>query len=175
MSSAILLSPPLILAQSAANVSISLHGNTSTVGAHPSKIYCGPLAYGSNLDIESCLQAWEKMPRSSISHTYTPRWHQMPGNILLPLRYLSDDGACAIDVDQRTGSFAAEVDVSTDDAIVAHTTELLEKCVRNRGFGGYVGGFSEYRIPNHASLPVKLPGRFLDLLGTLDLSASHNI
>lgn len=55
ISSALLLSPPLVLAQNVFNGSIILHDNASTISVGISKIVCYPLRYGSSLDHDSCI------------------------------------------------------------------------------------------------------------------------
>lgn len=144
ITSAISIPPPLVLGQNAFNDNVDLHENVSSVGARNSRTMCYPSRYGSNLNKDSCIQAWEKMPHSYIPQAYTSRQQEIsPGKVLLPLRYLSDDGTCANDVEQKLNTPIATVDVTTNDTIVAHAADLVEKCVQMRASGGYVGYFSK--------------------------------
>ena len=49
----------------------------------------------------SCTNAWEKIPQDSETYTYGLRADIAAGanlDVGLPVRYLSDDGLCAIDI-----------------------------------------------------------------------------
>ena len=57
--------------------------------------------YGTGLTMTSCTNAWEKIPQDSETCTYGLRADIAAGahlDVGLPVRYLSDDGLCAIDI-----------------------------------------------------------------------------
>ena len=59
--------------------------------------------YGDDVSTDSCLNALEKMRYSTSPKTYIPRHRNraqpLPLNyVSMPVRYLSDDGICAIDL-----------------------------------------------------------------------------
>lgn len=69
----------------------------SNVTATRRKLYCDPY-YGVNLPADSCQNALAKFSRNTEGHVYVPRHDTIPqGAIPLPIRYLGDDGKCAID------------------------------------------------------------------------------
>ena len=62
------------------------------------EIYCTK-ALGLELNVASCFNAWHKIQPTSNTQWYIPRWREpekAPDDVLMPLRYLSDDGFCAI-------------------------------------------------------------------------------
>ena len=95
------------------------------------EIHCSDQRFGRALDKPSCWNAWDKMPRSSDQHELHPR---LPGRHTgVPIRYLSDDGLCAIDVRISVGS---EGDTTTDRAIAGAARSVLFECVEGHGWGG---------------------------------------
>ena len=112
--------------------------STVTAASYPK---CQPRYFGFNLEPESCLQAWEKMPRTYTMQTYAQRRLNVPDAVGLPLRYTSDDAACSIDIGFKGDS--RDTDRTSDGSIAATTAQLIEKCVTERGFGGVVSAFSK--------------------------------
>lgn len=70
----------------------------STTNARP---YC-TLAHGGNMPRDSCRAALSKIERNTERKNYRPRHrtNRPPpqSEVPLPIRYLSDDGICAIDI-----------------------------------------------------------------------------
>ena len=109
--------------------------NSTTL--HSGEIQCNDQRLGRDLNKRSCWNAWDKMPRSSDQHELHPR---LPGGRTgvptlskLPIRYLSDDGLCAIDVSLSVGS---KGDTTTDRAIAGAARSVLFECVETHGSGG---------------------------------------
>ena len=123
------------------NDSLPRFHNSSSLGTDRSRIYCSAQQYGSNLSWDSCVQAWEKMPQSSIQQAYVARTRNRRNGIRLPLRYLSDDAACAITINQKKKASPGRADVSTDSGIAGAAVEVLERCVKESKVGGYVTNF----------------------------------
>ena len=59
---------------------------------------CDHWSYGSDLQHTSCQNAWQKIGRSKTEITFRIRNGIFSDDELLPFRYLSDDGLCAIDL-----------------------------------------------------------------------------
>lgn len=77
---------------------------SSNIAATPVDGLSCSVQYGNfqPVDVDSCTNALEKIPQTADPHTYIRRHRGArptpSGNIPLPIRYLSDDGICAIDV-----------------------------------------------------------------------------
>ena len=56
---------------------------------------CDP-RYGKDMSVASCRSALQKIPRSSESHRFARRRKKESDQMTTPIRYLSDDGICAI-------------------------------------------------------------------------------
>lgn len=110
------------------------------------QIKCGGEPFDLTPDIASCTQALEKMPRSDQRRTYGARSARAKYKVALPLRYLSDDGLCAIDVNQITNLVGKVGDITSDLTIAASAGALLTRCVAQNKVGGTVFGFSKYLI-----------------------------
>ncbi|CAF9934758.1 MAG: hypothetical protein HETSPECPRED_009346 [Heterodermia speciosa] len=91
------------------------------------------------------------MPRSPSQHRLysrlSGRQARAPYLSKLPLRYLSDDGLCAIDVKLPQGS---KGDTTSDRAIAGAARSVLFECVEDHGWGGrlevpYYGFAKDYR------------------------------
>ena len=55
--------------------------------------------HGENLKTDSCRNAWQKIPRTPNTQRFIPRKRSgeaSSADVVLPIRYLSDDGICAI-------------------------------------------------------------------------------
>ena len=116
----------------------------NTLGLYASKIMCSKAHQGANPSIESCYQAWRKMPYSRDIKEYTRRsTTSVPevGEVTLPIRYLSDDGLCAIDVTVDRNA-AAIRDRTSELRIQGVTEDLLRKCVIGSRTGGVALKFS---------------------------------
>ena len=107
--------------------------------------------YGRDLRFASCENAWSKIPRDNEVHLYGLRSDIAAGahlDVGLPIRYLSDDGRCAIDIRARdraeselfNGDSAKNIEVSDAARMV------LDQCVPKRGVGGSISGFSERNL-----------------------------
>ena len=92
---------------------------------------------------------------------------------MTPIRYLSDDGVCAIDIQLDSG----REDSSSSFVISWYAKKILDECVTGLGKGGSVRGFSKWVTPNgrpptaHLQTSLCLHIIFLPLL-PLDLSKS---
>ena len=100
-------------------------------------VHCNVQRFGKELDKRSCWNAWDKMPRSPSQHRLysrlSGRQARAPYLSKLPLRYLSDDGLCAIDVRLPQGS---KGDTASDRAIAGAARSVLFQCVEDHGWGG---------------------------------------
>lgn len=108
------------------------------------------VAYGIALKVSSCTNAWKKMPRDNERSTYGLRTTDATGaagahvDTKLPVRYLSDDGHCAIDIrvrrnyekDLRAGDSTTNIEVSEA------AKSVIELCVLPDLMGGYSVDFS---------------------------------
>ena len=123
------LLPPLSLIS--AN-STTLNGYSNESFSSPtskSGIVCSKV-YGLDLSTDSCNNAWEKISRTPNSRRFIPRKTDSgkvtPDDVSLPLRYLSDDGACAI-VRCLLLSFALLLHL-------AMTFRIWQACERDKSF-----------------------------------------
>ena len=109
----------------------------STTPLRPGEIRCNDQQFGRGLDRRSCWNAWDKMPVSSEQHELYPRHSGrqtgVPSRSKLPIRYLSDDGLCAIDVRLPAGS---KGDITTDRSIAGAARSVLFECVDSHDRGG---------------------------------------
>lgn len=95
---------------------------------------------------DSCHNAWSKIGRSKVKHGFTSRQNGFNGDTPLPLRYLSDDGHCAMELrqtDAAGGKFQATID---DFTISEYAGAVLVKCVDIQKSGGFLVLPSEYAI-----------------------------
>ena len=90
--------PPSLSLISSNSTSISNYNNQtlSNLTLDP-RIFCSTV-YGQDFKVASCRNALQKIPRSSESYRWVRvRTKQQAANqIVTPIRYLSDDGICAI-------------------------------------------------------------------------------
>ena len=96
---------------------------------------------------------------------------------MTPIRYLSDDGICAIDVQLESG---ARWDTSNWDIISGYAKTILDECVARQQKGGSVRGFSKWVIPNRKPPTIHLRtsisfGKILALVSPLSHSVFYNI
>lgn len=97
------------------------------------------VVFGRDLSIESCLNAWGKIDPSAHSQTYRPRprppLRPAPGTLTLPVRYLSDDGLCSIDLQNTigmTGDFVSGLLISQQ------ARSIIYECVQDKRRGGNI-------------------------------------
>ena len=102
-----------------------------------SSVRCGGSALGFDLSMNSCVNAWRKMGRSSDQHRLFPRpsgfFPSIPLKWRMPIRYLSDDGLCAIDVNLGKNS---KGDTTSDSDIARIAEAILYQCVEILGESG---------------------------------------
>ena len=121
--------------------------NSTFLNVSVSKPYCRT-SYGSRVKLASCTNAWQKIPRDSELRLYGLRAEIAAGahvDVGLPLRYLSDDGLCAIDIRAKYDKdpvlkipdLAENVEVSQAAKVV------LDHCVQEKRLGGSILGFSQ--------------------------------
>ncbi|KAL8646209.1 MAG: hypothetical protein Q9226_006962 [Calogaya cf. arnoldii] len=113
---------------------------------------CSGVKYGNNLQPASCQNAWEKIERSTVRKRYWARrgTERESVDYLVPQRYLSDDGLCAIDlsIPQNMIALGRKWDVATGLQISDKAQTILEQCVRHHHWGGTVNHFSKLLDPN---------------------------
>ena len=76
-------------------------------------------------------------------HTYAPRDSHIRSDIKLPLRYLSDDGECAIDVGYNGPHQTPSVDETSDAVLEYNVGRLMSLCVEKQGVGASVSQFGK--------------------------------
>ena len=113
----------------------------------PGSPYCSSYHYGHDLNLESCENAWEKISKSRVPQKYRKRPHGTakpikPLDMALPVRYLSDDGICAIDIiSKRVHGRDPPTDVATALQISGYAGLILDKCVHGeQNKGGSITG-----------------------------------
>ena len=126
--------------------------NSTLLNVSLAEPFCRP-TYGSDVNLASCTNAWRHIPRDSEPQLYGLRTEIAAGahiDVGLPLRYLSDDGLCAIDIrarydndpDLMIADLAKNIEVSQAAKVV------LDRCVRGRRVGGSISDFSERDLLN---------------------------
>ena len=121
--------------------------NSTFLNVSMGKPYCRT-NYGSGVKLASCTNAWRKIPRDSELLLYGLRAEIAAGahvDVGLPLRYLSDDGLCAIDIRTKYDhdpvlkipDLAENIEVSQAAKVV------LDRCVQEKLLGGSILGFSQ--------------------------------
>ena len=91
--------PPSLTLMSSNSTGISKYNNQTLPYLTSGPIINCQTRYGEDMSVASCRNALQKIPRSSELHRFTRgRRKQEAGSdqILTPIRYLSDDGICAI-------------------------------------------------------------------------------
>ncbi|KAL2049305.1 hypothetical protein ABVK25_010402 [Lepraria finkii] len=105
---------------------------------------CDSERFGSNLNRVSCYEAWRRIGTSTVLRNVVQRRKSLTADGYLPMRYLSTDGLCAIDVVFRPG--VLEDVVSSKQISIAADT-VLARCVTGRHvtIGGYTAsvGFNK--------------------------------
>lgn len=140
LSSAVSLSPSILLLQNLTQPTNTPNGTFSDLTA--GKLQCSAIR-GTHLQEDSCRNALDKMNASStkveifVSRSI-PDYDDAVG---VPLRYLSDDGTCAIDVYFYRRS---EGDLTTWAVISDRAKTILDRCVILLQKGGSMTQFSTY-------------------------------
>ncbi|KAL8983205.1 MAG: hypothetical protein Q9177_005040 [Variospora cf. flavescens] len=101
-----------------------------------STVICNGMIYGTELSHASCVQAWQKMPRTNINRRYGNSRVHGQNLVQLPLRYLSDDGLCAVDVNLKRNAVGSVGDITTELTLVTMAKEVLDQCVAASRVGG---------------------------------------
>ena len=154
---------------------ISINGTVRT--PPPIQPFCtrtGAPSFG--MSEASCTNAWQKIDRSTTTHVFRPRRPLHEDGFVTPIRYLSDDGICAIDVQLDSG----REDSSSTFEISWYAKMILDACVTKLGKGGSIRGFSKWVIPNGKPPTVQLQTSLsfliiLVLLLPLNCSLSYDI
>ncbi|KAM0797607.1 hypothetical protein BDR22DRAFT_975124 [Usnea florida] len=118
----------IVVAHSVSSASLLLQNITNATSIHnitaSSVVLCDP-NLGVDLDKESCDNAIRKIERATGPVTFGERG---TGNwdIVLPYRFLSDDGLCTVDVKSAAGH---QPDVYTWGGVSRNAFRILDKCV----------------------------------------------
>ena len=123
-------------------VNLSVGNEINSLMVKNKGLRCVPSFFGIGLSRESCIQALSKMSRTDQEQEYIARSLNVPGH-KLPNRYVSDDGACVIDVNFKSRNTLTS-DTSSDRKIALATAMIIEKCIVEAGSGGVYTGFSEF-------------------------------
>lgn len=111
----------------------------------PGMPYCRSI-FGTGLNPDSCRNVWEKIEPSSHAQDFRPRTLQDRAGYSTPLRYLSDDGRCAIDL-ELLPLFKTEERWgwdTTDGRTISNVAEsIILACVHGTAYGGRVAKFSK--------------------------------
>ena len=113
--------------------------NTTTLHAASREASCFS-SYGTQMNLNSCKNAWNKMPRDRELYHYGMRKKIATHlDVGLPVRYLSDNGLCAIDIRAQLalGDSAKPIEVSEA------AKSVLDHCVLAKHKGGSITGFSQ--------------------------------
>ena len=121
----------------------------SAHSANRGRLTCSGNQYGYDPEPNSCFQALNKMPKSSVMKTYGLRHQRELYDVSLPQRYLSDDGLCAIDVKSKRSMIGVLGDKTNDLAIWRIAGIVLNSCVVNEKVGGFTTNFSKSSSGHH--------------------------
>lgn len=142
--------PPVHIPDRKATLDLDLANTTRSIATPRQKSCRSELGFEPN--VNSCKNAWGKMPLDSDVFLYQTRENIAAGahfGVGLPVRFLGDDGLCAIDIRAKeeserlfsiSGDSARNVDVSKAAKFV------LDECVSIRRRGGYITGFSQRNL-----------------------------
>ena len=138
-----LFTPSITTLSNSTDLAVSLNGTVRT--PPPIQPFCtrtGAPSFG--MSEASCTNAWEKIDRSTTTHVFRPRGRGPQEDFVTPIRYLSDDGICAIDV-----QLASEREDSSSSFVISwYAKMIVDACVTGLGKGGSVRGFSKWMIPS---------------------------
>lgn len=109
------------------------------------KVLCNPDVYGLDPQESSCLNAWSKIPRTASETVYGQRG--LPGvEVVIPVRYQSDDGLCVVELRPRQQRRTVRGDVTTGIEISDAVRRVIDGCVASPKFrsGGITSDFSVF-------------------------------
>ena len=92
------------------------------------------------MSMESCLNAWAKIGRDTTLVTVHTR-RRATTILVAPIRYLSDDGICAIDVVLAP---ALTKEISSEFFISTYAKSIIDKCVVFSAKGGSIVGIGRF-------------------------------
>lgn len=143
------LPPALNLLSGASGIKSLVNGtssNSTNLGAR--RVFCHASLYGAKLDSTSCRNAWEKMPRSRKEEVFKPRRQGvLYDDATLPIRYLSDDGGCAIDVRFTITRDEQYQRITSNFLTISELAkDLLARCVYTSRSGGEASSEGAYMI-----------------------------
>jgi len=147
---ALLIPPPTLLSENmtlTSSLANDRAANISTRGATT----CLPDIYGVGLNSQSCINAMGKIPRTVLPNVYGTRG--FPGiDIMIPIRYQSDDGRCAITLRLRNRDSAGR-DVTRSIDVADAAKDVIDRCTVTRKVmsGGSTNGFSTF-VPSDTYL-----------------------
>ena len=127
---------------------------------NPDHISCLPRVYGVNPNKESCINAWEKIPRTTSEEMYTSRTRATSASISIPIRFQSDDGRCVIDIRSKRRDTLVIEDITRGIDISDAAGNIIVKCMQEQSrltSGGSIYGFSEYRCSAPCFQTIVLP------------------
>lgn len=106
-------------------------------------VICRPKTHGVFPREASCRNAWSKIPRTAVEQVYRTRG-QLPPDVVVPIRYQSDDGWCVIEVRPSTMGKAVRGDTTTGIAVSDAAKHVIDICISERPIpsGGTFSGFS---------------------------------
>lgn len=131
-----------LLTPSISTLSNSTDSTNSLNGTLANPLYIKPYCtayYGHDLSEPSCKNAWEKIDRSTKALFF--RLRQQKAGLLTPIRYLSDDGICAITIVLEPGAMG---DVSNGLILSTCAKAILDECVGGLKKGGSIKNFSKF-------------------------------
>ena len=107
--------------------------------------------YGVGVQSASCMNAWQQIPRDSELRLYGLRADFAAGapvDVGLPLRYLSDDGLCAIDIRSKSDNDPElkMADLAKNIEVSQAAKFVLDRCVREQRMGGSILDFSRRNL-----------------------------
>ena len=93
--------------------------------------------FGIGLKQTSCVNAWQKINRTTTKETFRTRKGVLTEDTPLPVRYLSDDGLCAIDLFDVLELNRGNLEDTTDSLTISEQAGvILAKCAIQKGIGG---------------------------------------
>ncbi|KAL8824188.1 MAG: hypothetical protein Q9191_005231, partial [Dirinaria sp. TL-2023a] len=139
---ALTVAPPALLSGNLTRVGNFGNASASNLTTSPNT-RCSPSAYGTNLNVESCANAVEKIPRTPLLYVYGTKG-QVGTEIIVPIRYQSDDGLCVIDLRTKKRGATLKNEITRPIDISDAAQRVIAQCVmgsRSRS-GGVTFGFS---------------------------------
>ncbi|CAD6589690.1 MAG: hypothetical protein ASARMPRED_004173 [Alectoria sarmentosa] len=131
-----LFSPANILAPS----------NDNSTSGNVLKIACDGTLYGKNLKVSSCRNIFHFLSKDETEFRFAQRDSGVPCDVPLPLRTLSTDGLCFVQLLLKKDAVSGRA-TSTEIGQAAFT--LLQTCVIERGMGGMafnIGGDNQLNV-----------------------------